>query len=85
MVVDQIDIAGRIRPFVITENQPPVAGDGQAPKAFQIAFQRMQLPAWEAAELFQRRRGFEGEQQLAQLICHRGRHSFGIAFFVELP
>src|ERR1019366_9120370 len=30
MVVDQIDIAGGVRLFVVAENQPPVSGDGQA-------------------------------------------------------
>src|SRR5664279_2438815 len=45
MVVDQVNIAGDVRPFVAAENQPPVSGDGQAPEPSQVAFQRMQLPA----------------------------------------
>src|SRR5436309_4618022 len=36
MVVDQVNIAGRIRLFVVAENQPPISGDGQAPQSFQI-------------------------------------------------
>src|SRR5579863_7190143 len=50
MVVDQVDIAGGFRLFVVAENQPPVSGDSQAPKSFQIAFKWMQLPAWKPAE-----------------------------------
>src|ERR1700690_3738304 len=31
VVIDQVNIAGGIRLFVVTENQPPVSGDSQAP------------------------------------------------------
>src|SRR5207245_11115748 len=62
MVVDQVNIAGGVRLFVVAENQPPVSGDSQAPKSFQIAFKWMQLPAWKPAELLQCLGGFEGEQ-----------------------
>src|SRR5271165_6644998 len=31
MVVDQINIAGRVRLFLVAENQPPVSGNSQAP------------------------------------------------------
>jgi hypothetical protein len=31
VVVDQVNIAGGIRFFVVAKNQPPVSGDGQAP------------------------------------------------------
>ncbi len=85
MVVDQINIAGRVRLFPVPEDQPPVSGDGQAPESLEVAFQRMQLPAWKPAELFQRRRRFEREQKLAQLVSHRGRHTFGVPVFVEVP
>src|SRR6202140_5817988 len=50
MVVDQINIAGSVRPFVVAKNQPSVSGDSQAPEPFQVAFKRMQLPAWKPAE-----------------------------------
>src|SRR5580658_10892981 len=43
MVVDQINIAGRVRLCLVPENQPPVSGDGQAPEPLQVAFKRMQL------------------------------------------
>jgi hypothetical protein len=85
MVVDQVNIAGSVRLFVVAENQPPVSGDGQAPESFQVAFERVQLPSWEPAELVQRLGGFEGEQKLAQLVGHRGRHPLGVAVFMELP
>src|ERR1035441_7823216 len=62
MIVDQVNIAGGVRLFVIAEGQPPVSGDRQAPRPFQVAFERMQLPAWKPVELFQRLGGFEGEQ-----------------------
>src|SRR5260370_39074997 len=54
MVVDQVNIPGGVRLFVVAENQPPVSDDSQAPKSFQVAFKRMQLPAWKPAELLQR-------------------------------
>src|SRR3989454_11083489 len=60
MVVDQVNIAGGVRPFVIPENQPPVSGDSQAPETFQVAFERMQPPARKPSELLQRRGSFEG-------------------------
>src|ERR1700689_496052 len=44
IVVDQVNIAGSVRLFVVAENQPPVSGDSQAPKSVQIAFKWMQLP-----------------------------------------
>src|SRR6266446_2967967 len=31
VVVDQVNIAGDVRPFVVAENQPPVSSDSQAP------------------------------------------------------
>src|ERR1700726_1066596 len=31
MVIEQVNIAGGVRLFVVTENQPPVARDSQAP------------------------------------------------------
>src|SRR5712692_10906615 len=43
MVVDQVDVAGGVRLFVVPENQPPVSGDGQAPDPLQAPFERVQL------------------------------------------
>src|ERR1700688_57054 len=50
VVVDQIDIAGGVRLFVVAENQSPVSGDSQAPQSFQAPLKRMQLPARKQAE-----------------------------------
>jgi hypothetical protein len=44
----------------------------------------MQLPAGKPAELLQHLGGFEGEQKLAQLVGHRGRHPLGVSVLVEL-
>src|SRR5258706_15642094 len=44
----------------------------------------MQLPTGKPAKLLQRLCGFEGEQKLAQLVGHRGRHSLGLSVLVEL-
>src|SRR5277367_3011287 len=41
MVVDQFNVAGCVRLFVVAENQPPVSRNSQAPEPFQVAFQRM--------------------------------------------
>jgi hypothetical protein len=45
----------------------------------------MQLPAGKPAELLQRLGGFEGEQKLAQLVGHRGRHRLGVSVLMEVP
>src|SRR4029077_12281102 len=37
MVVDQIDVAGGVRFFVLAKSQAPVSGDGQAPESFEAA------------------------------------------------
>ena len=84
MVVDQTNIAGGIRLFVVPENQPPVSSDSEAPRPFQVAFKRMQLPARKPSELLRRRGGFKGEQKLAQLVGHRGRHTLGVPIFMKL-
>src|ERR1039458_139585 len=85
VVVDQVNIAGGIGIFVITEDQSPVSGYGHAPKSFEVTLERMQLPAGELAELFQRRSGFDGEEQLAQLVSHCRGQRTGVSVFVELP
>ena len=74
MVVDQVNLAGSIRPFVVAENQTPVSGDGQAPEPRHAAFEWVQLPSWEPSELVNGLGGVDGEQQLPQLVGHRGRH-----------
>jgi hypothetical protein len=45
----------------------------------------VQLPAGKPTELFQRLGGFEGEQKLAQLVGHRGRHRLGVSVLMEVP
>src|SRR5271157_6123612 len=84
MVVDQVNIAGSVRLFVVAEDQPPVSSNSQAPEASPVAFQGMQLPARKPVELLHLLRGLQGEQQLAQLVGHRRGHPFGVPFFVEL-
>jgi len=61
VVVDQVNIAGSLRLFVVTKDQPPVSSNGQAPESSSVAFQRMQLPARKAAELLQLLSGLQGE------------------------
>src|ERR1022692_2874118 len=51
MVVDQVDIAGCASLFVVSENQPPVSRDGEAPESFPVAFERMQFPSRKPSEL----------------------------------
>src|ERR1035437_2064242 len=84
MVVDQINFAGSIRLFAVAENQTPVSGDGQAPEPRHVAFERVQLPSWEPGELVKGLGGLDSEQQLPQLVGHRGRHPFGAAVPMEL-
>src|SRR5579862_6873685 len=85
VVIDQVNIAGAVGLFVVAENQPPVSRDSQAPYSFPVAFQRMQPPAGKPAELFQCFGGFDGEQELAQLIGHRGRYPSRVSVLVEVP
>jgi hypothetical protein len=53
MVIGQIDITGGVGRLVVMENDAPVPGDGQAPKALQVSLKRMQLPAWKTSGLFE--------------------------------
>src|SRR6266851_5570464 len=85
MVVDQVDVAGGVRLFVVAKNQAPVSGDGQTPESFEAALERVQLPSWKPPDLVEAVSGFEGEQKLAKLVGHRWRHPFGVAVFMKLP
>jgi len=74
MVIDQIDIAGGVRRFVEAKinRQFPVTVRLQNPFRSPLSgcsFQPGNRPSWS------RVRGFEGEQKLAHLVRHRGRHS----------
>ncbi len=82
MVIDQINIAGRVCLFFVSENQPPVSVDGQASKSFQFAFKWMQPPAGKPTELLQRRGGFEREKKFAQLVGHHGRNPLGVSVLI---
>jgi hypothetical protein len=77
MVVDQVDVAGGVRFFVVAKSQAPVSGDGQAPESFEAAPERVQLPSWKSPG------GFEGKQKLAKLVGHRGRQPSGVAVFMK--
>ncbi len=85
MVIDQVDVAGGVRLFVISENQTPVSRDGQAPDPFPLAFERVKLPSGKPAELAEILGGFKGEQKLAQLVGHRRRHPLCLAVLIEMP
>jgi hypothetical protein len=85
MVVDQVDVAGGVRFFVVTKSQAPVSGDGQALESFEAALERVQLPSWKSPDLVEAVGGFEGKQKLAKLVGHRGRHPSGVAVFMKLP
>src|SRR5271165_2242213 len=61
MVVNQVNIAGGVRLFLVPEDQTPVSGDRQAPELFQVAFKRMQLPTRKPVELRLGLGGFKGE------------------------
>ena len=75
MVVDQINIAGSVRLFVVAENQPPVSGNSQTPEPLQAAFERMELPAWKPAKLVQRLGGFQGKRSGRAQYVRLGRTS----------
>src|ERR1035437_3907870 len=85
VIIDQVNVAGHVRLFAVSENQAPVTGDGQAPESLHVAFERVQLPSRKPADLFEGLGGFEGEQKLLQLVGHRGWQSLGAASFMKLP
>jgi hypothetical protein len=85
VVIDQVDIAGLVRLFVVPENQPPISRDGQAPSSLKFALESMQPPTGKATELIQRLGRFEGEQKLTQFVGHRRRHPFGASLLIEMP
>jgi len=67
MVVDQVNLAGGIRFFVVAENQSPVSGYGQTPESLQIAFERMKPPSRKQAELVEILGRLNSKQKLAEL------------------
>src|SRR6266853_2931893 len=85
MVVDQVDVAGRIRLFVVAENQTPVSGYSQAPASLHVALERVQLPSRKPVELFEILGGLQGERKFPQLVGHHGRNSLGAVDFMEPP
>jgi hypothetical protein len=78
MVIDQINIAGSIRLFVIAEDQAPVAGDSKTPESLQVASERVKLPTRKPTDLLKVVSIFEGEQKLAQLVAMLGGTPFGL-------
>jgi hypothetical protein len=68
MVVRQINFAGRVSDVVVAEDQAPVSSNGQAPEAFQLALQWVQLPARKTPDLFEVLSCFQSEKKLAELV-----------------
>src|ERR1035438_7648228 len=64
VIVNQVDVAGRIRLFVVAKNQPPVSRNGQTPETVQIALQPMQFPPWKPVHLIHAVGRLQREQQL---------------------
>ena len=77
MVVDQVDIARRVRLFVVRKNQAPISCDGEAPESLQVALGGCSFRSKSVS-------GFEREQQLTRLVRHRGLHALGVVIRVEM-
>jgi hypothetical protein len=79
VIVDQINIEGI--PVFETENQTAISRNGNAPKALEIAFQRMQPPTRICLHFFDFRSDIERCQESPKLRDLIGRQT---AFFVSL-
>src|SRR5260370_10338220 len=65
MIVNEVDVAGGVRLFVVPDNQSPVSGDGHTPETFQSAFQPVPLPPSKPAHLIQVVGCLQREEKLA--------------------
>ena len=83
MVVDEIDVEG-VAVFE-PENQPPVSGDGHAPRTFQLTLQRMQTPAGEQRDVGRLLGRIDGGENVGDLLRLIRRQSGGVIRFKEAP
>jgi hypothetical protein len=67
MVIRQINVARRVGDLVVTEDQPPISGNRQAPETFQLTFQRVRIPARKTPELGNVLSCLQGKKKLAEL------------------
>jgi hypothetical protein len=51
MVINQVNVAGGICSFIISEDQSPISSHGHAPKTLKFSFERMKLPTGKSANL----------------------------------
>jgi hypothetical protein len=63
MIVDQVNVAGGICFFFVSENQAPVSGHSEAPEFSHFAFERVKPPSRKPTYLVELVSGFEREQK----------------------
>ena len=83
MVVDEIHLE-RIT-VLEPENQPPVSGNGHAPKTLQLTLQRMQALAWEQRDVGGLLGRVDRGENVGDLLRLTRRQSGGVIRFKEAP
>jgi hypothetical protein len=83
MVVDEIDVEGVT--LFEPENQPPVSGDGHAPKTSQLTLQRMQTPAGKQRDVRESLGRIDDGENIADLRRLTRRQSGDVIGFKEAP
>ena len=73
MVINEVYIPGVA--LIEAEDDAPIAADRNAPKAFEPAFQQMQVPAWKQPHFTRRFRCVQGGQHVQKLFFLARRHS----------
>jgi len=80
MIIDEIDIEGVA--FLETEYDPPIAADGDAPEAFQIAAQAMQAEALDV-HVVNRDGGIQAAEQADDLLDQIGPQLAAVVMLEE--
>jgi len=76
MVVDQVQIEGV--PVLETEDEAPVAADGQAPEILELTFQLMQPVAWKSTQVPDRVGCVDLMQEAPQPLDKAGPNASGV-------
>src|SRR5262245_28548165 len=81
MIIDKLHVVSM--PAFKTENNPPVAGNGETPKSFQIPRQRMHPISLQIEQLFQACCGIQREQYTPHTWEHIGTNPAPVSTLME--
>jgi hypothetical protein len=85
VIIHQVNVVRGVGLIVVFEGQAPVSGHAHTPNAFQVAFELVQMPARDRAELVDAISRGHGVELLAEFIGHRRRNVFRVIVLPELP